>query len=516
MAPLDKEVKYDRQLRLWAANGQAALENSRLALLHGTAVGTETLKNLVLPGIGSYTIIDGQTVTAQDTGVNFFLDVDSVGASRAQKTCEYLQELNADVVGSYLNRDPISLITDDPAYFVDNFDVVLVTALYGQPLQVLAETLWAAKIPLFVVDAIGFIGYLRVALPEHNIVETHPDAIVDLRLDNPWPELSSLAEDLDLESLNDNQHTHVPYVLLLLHYLAIWKDQHDGNAPKTFDEKSQFKTLIRSGMRNVDEDNFDEAVNNVWRACSTTNVPSSVQDLFDSPSAQELTPETDQFWFLVRAVADFVKTSGKGLLPVAGTIPDMKSDTNTYIQLQKTYRARAMRDIADIKTNLLHHLQAHGKPSTAIPESEIESFCKHAGYIKVIRYRSLGQQADEEVARVKQWMDEDDAPIYWYLAKRAAETYRTRHRSWPSHKDDALFAQAKDVFSTTTDEQNVMLERVCREMTRSGFAELHNIASLMGGVAAQEIIKVITKQYVPINNTVIFDGIKSVSAVYAL
>lgn len=50
--PSDKEKKYDRQLRLWAANGQAALEEAHILLINsgpGT-VGVETLKNLVLPG----------------------------------------------------------------------------------------------------------------------------------------------------------------------------------------------------------------------------------------------------------------------------------------------------------------------------------------------------------------------------------------------------------------------------------------------------------------------------------
>lgn len=50
--PSEKEKKYDRQLRLWAANGQAALESAHLLLFNtgsGT-VGVETLKNLVLPG----------------------------------------------------------------------------------------------------------------------------------------------------------------------------------------------------------------------------------------------------------------------------------------------------------------------------------------------------------------------------------------------------------------------------------------------------------------------------------
>lgn len=51
--PTDKERKYDRQLRLWAASGQAALESANMLLVNtgsGT-VGVEALKNLVLPGL---------------------------------------------------------------------------------------------------------------------------------------------------------------------------------------------------------------------------------------------------------------------------------------------------------------------------------------------------------------------------------------------------------------------------------------------------------------------------------
>lgn len=50
--PSEKEKKYDRQLRLWAASGQAALESANILLFNtgSGAVGVETLKNLVLPG----------------------------------------------------------------------------------------------------------------------------------------------------------------------------------------------------------------------------------------------------------------------------------------------------------------------------------------------------------------------------------------------------------------------------------------------------------------------------------
>lgn len=50
--PTEKERKYDRQLRLWAASGQQALEDAKILLVNSGSgvVGIETLKNLVLPG----------------------------------------------------------------------------------------------------------------------------------------------------------------------------------------------------------------------------------------------------------------------------------------------------------------------------------------------------------------------------------------------------------------------------------------------------------------------------------
>lgn len=104
--PTAKEKKYDRQLRLWAASGQAALENAKVLLLNSGAgvVGIETLKNLVLPGMGSFTIVDDADVTEEDLGVNFFLTDDSLGQSRAAETCKYLNELNPEVQSHAVNQ----------------------------------------------------------------------------------------------------------------------------------------------------------------------------------------------------------------------------------------------------------------------------------------------------------------------------------------------------------------------------------------------------------------------------
>jgi amyloid beta precursor protein binding protein 1 len=55
--------KYDRQLRLWGAHGQKLLSSSHIIVIGSSSAGTETLKNLVLPGVGKFTIIDDHKVS---------------------------------------------------------------------------------------------------------------------------------------------------------------------------------------------------------------------------------------------------------------------------------------------------------------------------------------------------------------------------------------------------------------------------------------------------------------------
>ena len=60
--------KYDRQIRLWGPHGQKLLSESRILVLGATASASETLKNLVLPGIKEFTIVDDAKIEQRDLG----------------------------------------------------------------------------------------------------------------------------------------------------------------------------------------------------------------------------------------------------------------------------------------------------------------------------------------------------------------------------------------------------------------------------------------------------------------
>lgn len=89
-------------------------------------------------------------------------------------------------------------------------------------------------------------------------------------------------------------------------------------------------------------------------------------------------------------------------------------------------------------------------------------------------------------------------PIYLAL-------FATSHNSQAS--SDEILKSIGNYFPDAATNERVV--KISEEVARAGSGELHNTSALTGGMVAQEIIKIITKQYIPVDNTCIFDGISS-------
>lgn len=50
-------------------------------------------------------------------------------------------------------------------------------------------------------------------------------------------------------------------------------------------------------------------------------------------------------------------------------------------------------------------------------------------------------------------------------------------------------------------------DKYVKEMLRFSDSKLHNVSAFLGGVASQEAIKLIIKQYTSMNHTLIYDGV---------
>ncbi|KIX04329.1 uncharacterized protein Z518_05196 [Rhinocladiella mackenziei CBS 650.93] len=521
-APSAKEKKYDRQLRLWAASGQRALEESHVLLITGdehhgsnsSVAGVETLKNLILPSIGNFTIADSADVTEADLGVNFFLESESLHKSRAEETKRLLSELNPDVTGHAITA-PLAEWLPVPGSLKPYNLILLCSPIAQEPLTRICSYAQQNSIPAIYIQSAGFYASFSIQLPdEYPIVDTHPDSesTQDLRLLAPWPELNSAVDSLgDIWSLSDHDHGHIPYILLLLHYLREWKTNHNDTYPSTFKEKTQFRDLVRSGARTDNpeggEENYDEACAAVLKSIAPPPLGSGCKEMMSMTSCIDLKSDSANFWIIANAIKTFFDSHG--VLPLPGSLPDMKATSEGYIKLQTIYKTKARADVAEV-TKLVRRSEEFLARTTPIPESEIEGFCKNAAHVRVLTNPNneplpslrLMTSDPKTLSRLPTLFENDwESLLPIFIALNV------------SVKPSRLLDVTTSSSSADTQEE---LNKATAEVERVSGGELHNISSVIGGMVAQEAIKLLTRQYVPVDGTCVFDGIRSKSGIFKI
>ncbi|TIA95807.1 hypothetical protein E3P94_03548 [Wallemia ichthyophaga] len=523
LRPDHKTRRYDRQLRLWAAAGQSALENARVLVINGSATSSATLKNLVLPGIGHFTVMDDQLVTDADIGNNFFLEPESVGKPRATETVRLLLEMNDSVQGEGLVKNPYHVLETQPDFFT-NFSAVILHNTETDLTLKLSDLAWSNHLPLFSMKTSGFYASLRVQLPEQTIIDTHPDAIVDLRLNKPFEQLKKFVQSTDLNKVSDNDHAHIPYIVVLIKQLDEWKKSHDGALPKNIAEKRDFKKVMDSHRRKgVDEQNFDEAQSQAYRAFQSNDIPHQVAELYQDDSLKNLSKDSSPFWFLVASLKEF--SDRHGVLPHPGTLPDLHTDTQTYVHLQTIYKNKAREDVEELKSILIGIIDKFSVSIHLFSDDLIGAFAKHSAFLKVIKGSSIRDEytsprRDVISSGISDEFTESAYAIY--VAFITSDAFSEKYKRQPG--DCKLEDFENDVMRVNSELEKVskdlcgkepskVISDSLGELVRGGGSDLPNTAAFLGGLASQEIIKVITNQYIPIDNYCIIDLIKSTTSV---
>lgn len=511
--PSEKSKRYDRQLRLWGDHGQSLLESSHVCLINATATGTEILKNLILPGIGAFTIVDDGLVNESDLGVNFFFTYDCVGKSRSQVATGLLQELNTEVKGSFIDEDFESLLSTNADFF-SQFTVVIASQLHESSLLKLSDILWKSSTPLIVSSSYGLIGYVRIAVPTHEIFESHPDSFHDdLRLDCPFSELIEYMDKISLATMDATQQGNIPYLVILFKCLQKWKLIHE-RFPSNYKEKKQFKVFIQQEVDDISpvEDNIEEALKNVNNRIVPTQIPGPVQDILEDPLCTNITPESSAFWILARALREFVYNEGNGCLPLRGSIPDMTSSSSMYVELQRVYQARANKDV-DVVLSYVHQILSNiGKMKNTISRKAVREFCRNSSFINFITYRSISEEyTNPKLDELRSFLDDPDNDFVYYILLRAAEKYYSIYQYYPGEKDGAFESDVAQMKAVTLDflctnglSTSIISDDYITEFCRYGGRDIHSVAAFIGGVVSQEIIKLITHQFIPLNNTLIY------------
>jgi amyloid beta precursor protein binding protein 1 len=197
----------------------------------------------------------------------------------------------------------------------------------------------------------------------------------------------------------------------------------------------------------------------------------------------------------------------------------MKAKSADYVKLQNIYKAKARKDMEEVIASV-RVLETKSKKSTPVPDTEVEAFCKNASHVKVVRGTPLPDISQWPISRPDTKPGQSSSSIHHMLEKCkddpdsllplwfALQLSRTSEFAWTLRASTDTLAPhtPADVDSLAT---HPLLSDHLAEIARCAGSELHNISSFTGGMVAQEAIKVITRQYVPVDNTCVFDGIRA-------
>jgi len=511
--------KYDRQLRIWGEHGQAALEGARVCILNCGPTGSEALKNLVLGGIGSFTIVDASKVSQSDLGNNYLVDWESLGQSKAKSVCALVQELNESVSAKFVEESPEALLESNPGFF-SQFTLVIATQMTEAPLLKLEEICRQQKVMLVIARSYGLAGLVRLSVMEHAVIESKPDnKVEDLRLHKPWPELQRFVDEFDIDTPDNNIHKHIPFAILLIKIADDWRKAHDGKLPANVRE---FKAAITARRRlEEEEDNYSEALKSAYIVIFPPQISPQLRAVLEDKAA-EVDASSSDFWVMVAALKQFIANEGQGELPLDGAIPDMHSFTDYYIRLQKVYQTQAEADVTAVEKHIHSILKQIGRDPLSISRATIKQFCKNARNLRVLRCKMLSDEfssrAGPELQRLLA-VEESSHPAL-YVLLRAVDHFSATYNRFPGVFDGELEEDVSRLKALAVGILNDMggggvtvpEDLVC-EVCRFGAGEIHCVASIVGGIASQESIKLLTGQFTPIQGTFLYNAMSATSLV---
>jgi ubiquitin-like 1-activating enzyme E1 A len=261
----DEIALYDRQIRLWGVQAQEKIRSASTL----SALSNEIVKNLVLAGIKSITIVDHALVTEADLGAQFFISQSDIGLNRAEAAAPQIRKLNPRV---QVVVDTQDIRNKGPDYF-GGFDVVIATDLHPDALNIINTATRLNHKPFYAAGVHGFYGFIFSDLIQHEYVierekgnretllqaETRTRSVIDVKtkreggkliemvkkreLYSTWF-LASDAASLPAEYLKSRRRLKaVTPILSCLRALWEFLQLQDGRLPKTTEDLKLFTVI---------------------------------------------------------------------------------------------------------------------------------------------------------------------------------------------------------------------------------------------------------------------------------
>ena len=180
--------------------------------------------------------------------------------------------------------------------------------------------------------------------------------------------------------------------------------QH-GDLPSDAPGKAAFLKYLEGFALTPDQMNVGEASGVYYNALKPIGIDFELQSVLDDPATGDenlAKAGCKDFWFLVRALRDFVANEGAGVsLPVTGELPDMHSSTSNYIALQKVYGDKHANDRSAFEAHLRAALDKAGRNLSEFDGELSGRFLKNVRDIRVLRTRSVAQEYSALAADVE-------------------------------------------------------------------------------------------------------------------
>lgn len=548
--PSYEAQRFDRQLRLWGHEGQRALEDAHVCLLGVSSAGSEMLKNMVLPNLGFFTVVDERVVMERDVGNNFFVHPSDLDTPIAEAVVKGLGELNTRSTGIALVVNPVEFVASNLATLVTSMTIIVCSSHIPQSVvREIAKQVEhdSCTCSLMVVEACGLLGVLRIYSHDRFIIHSHPDApVMDLRSITPFPSLAAwfegcnpddprFADDLTL-------HSHIPWPCVIYHAVKRVRArlQNDTWSPRVGSDFVEVRKEIDSMVRRREplEASFEEAkaMANAYSLLLHTRFERSrVAALLQDPRAVAPSANDDIAWFLLHSLRTFV-AAHKGELPATGTLPDFSTTTAWFQQLQQLYRdesASNAKEILDVALAAVSKAnKTSGVPSLESVAEISRDLVKNCWELDYVHFFPVSRELDDQqriALKMLAASNNDSAFLEWYCVHRAARRF---HELYNRHAGDvASLAAVQDesVLSEDTEAlrrlvSEITSSSVCceglpitaegiaqrtREIVRYGGGDINMTASIIGAVASQEAIKLVQNRRVPGHDVILFDGTTS-------
>lgn len=123
------------------------------------------------------------------------------------------------------------------------------------------------------------------------------------------------------------------------------------------------------------EENFEESIHFVNTCITPATIPPRVTKILEDDSCTNLTQNSSHFWIMCAALREHLLAEGS--LPVRGSLPDMATDTNSFVTLQQIYHQQANSEAEAIYRRTCEIARNLGLPHEAICETEVNGAFYH-------------------------------------------------------------------------------------------------------------------------------------------